>query len=89
MRAFLEVIIPLLLPATLYWIYLRVQERRGVVAHDVPLSWLAVLGVLLVLIVLVGSWLAGSEPPNSRYVPPQVVNGVVVPGHFEDQDSEP
>lgn len=87
MRAFMEVIVPLLLPAMLYWLYLRVQERRGAVAREIPLSWLGVMGVLLLTIVLGGSWLAGSEPPSGKYIPPHVVNGVVVPGHFEAQGS--
>ena len=83
MRAFLEVIIPLALPALVYWLYLRIQERRGVVVRDVPLSWLAVLGVGLLAIGLGAGWLAGSEPPTGKYIPPKVVDGVVVPGHFE------
>nr|WP_298686695.1 DUF6111 family protein [uncultured Dongia sp.] len=83
MRAILEVIIPLALPALLYWLYLRIQERRGVTVREVPLSWLAVIGVVLLIISLGAGWLAGSEPPTGKYVPPKVVDGVVVPGHFE------
>lgn len=83
MRAFIEIIIPLLLPALCYWVYLRIQEKRGLPAHDVPLSWLAVLGALLVAAFLAGSWLTGGESPDEHYIPPSVVGGVVVPGHFE------
>ena len=83
MRAFMEIIVPLLLPALLYWLYLRVQERRGVAVRDVPLSWLAVLGVLLLVLFLGVGWLAGGEPPTGKYIPPHAVNGVVVPGHFK------
>lgn len=85
MRAFIEVIVPLLLPALLYWLYLKMQERRGVTVREVPLSWLAVAGVLLLIIVLGAGWLAGKEPPSGKYIPPHVVDGVVVPGHFEEQ----
>lgn len=84
MRAFIEVIVPLLLPALLYWLYLRFQERRGISPREVPLSWLAVAGVLLLVIVLGAGWLAGNEPPSGKYIPPHVVDGVVVPGHFEE-----
>jgi len=84
MRAFLEIAIPLLLPALLYWLYLRLQEKRGRPVREVPISWLAVIGVFFVLIVLGAGWLAGSEPPSGKYVPPSVVDGKVVPGHFEE-----
>lgn len=84
MRAVFEVLVPLLLPALVYWLYLRIQEKRGIGVREVPLSWLAVLGVLLLVISLGAGWLAGKEPPSGKYIPPSVVNGVVVPGHFEE-----
>lgn len=84
MRAFIEVIVPLLLPALLYWLYLKAQERRGVTVREVPLSWLAVAGLLLLIIVLSAGWLAGKEPPTGKYIPPHVEDGQVVPGHFEE-----
>lgn len=84
MRAVLEIAIPLLLPALLYWLYLRIQEKRGQPVRDVPVSWLAASGVCLVIFVLVASWLAGSESPSGKYIPPAVVDGKVVPGHFDE-----
>lgn len=83
MRAFLEIAIPLLLPVLLYWLYLRIQEKRGRPVREVPLSWLAVIGVFFVVVVLIVGWFADSEPPQGKYVPPSVVDGKVVPGHFE------
>lgn len=89
MRAVLEIVIPLLLPALVYWFYLRIQERRGREVRDVPVSWLAVAGVFLVALVLIASWLTGSEPPSGKYIPPAVIDGKLVPGHFEDQPPPP
>jgi hypothetical protein len=85
MRQFLEIVVPLLLPAFLFWLYASYRQKRGNPVKDVPWSWLAVLGALLCLVVLAGSWLAGNEPPGKKYVPPALVNGVVVPGHVEGE----
>ncbi len=89
MRAFLEIAIPLLLPALFYWLYLKVQERRGHPVRDVPISWLAVAGAVLVAAVLIVGWVTGSAPPTGKYIPPTVVDGKVVPGHFEDAEKAP
>jgi len=89
MRAFFEIAIPLLLPALLYWLYLRVQEKRGRPVREVPLSWLAVIGVFFVIIVLSAGWFSGSEGPGGKYIPPEVVDGKVVPGHFEEEGQNP
>jgi heme A synthase len=83
MRIFLQIAIPLLLPALLYWLYLSIQEKRGQPVREVPISWLAAAGVVLVAIGLVVGWFADSEKPGGKYVPPSVVDGKVVPGHFE------
>ncbi|WP_374655894.1 DUF6111 family protein [Dongia sp.] len=83
MRAVLEIAIPLLLPALVYWLYLNIQEKRGQPVREVPLSWLTAIGVFLVVIVLVVSWFADSEKPGGKYIPPSVIDGKVVPGHFE------
>ena len=45
---------------------------------------LAVIGVCLVIIVLVAGWFSGREGPEGKYIPPSVVDGKVVPGHFEE-----
>lgn len=84
MRAFLEIAIPLLFPALLYWMYLRWQEKRGRPVREVPISWLAVIGVFFVVIVLSAGWFSGKEGPDGKYIPPSVVDGKVVPGHFEE-----
>ncbi|MBL8709122.1 MAG: hypothetical protein JNL25_08020 [Rhodospirillaceae bacterium] len=82
MRAFLTVIIPLLLPSAVYWMYLRIRQRQGLPFREIPYSWLIVAGTVLAIFSLGITWLYHGEEPNLRYVPPQVIDGVVVPGHF-------
>lgn len=89
MRAFLEIAIPLLLPALFYWLYLSIQQKRGKQVQEVPMTWLAVIGVCFVLIVLGVSWLDDGQPIGGKYIPPSVVDGKIVPGHFENPPPTP
>ena len=79
-RILLTYIAPLILPAVLYFLWLRMaggeQDRK------VPWSWLVIAGVILVAIVLVGlALLDGTR--DGVYVPPHMENGKIVPGHVE------
>jgi hypothetical protein len=82
MRAVLTILIPLLLPSLVYWLYLKMRQRQGLPFHDIPWIWPIGAGVVLALAALAITWYADSEPTTGRYVPPQVVDGEVVPGHF-------
>lgn len=82
-----------LLPVLLYLLWLRYRQRRqtaldgedeaALAAAQRELSW--GVGFVVVLLVSGFAYLAftGGEDPNSRYVPPRVEDGEVVPGHFE------
>lgn len=87
MRQVLQIVIPLLLPTVLYFIYLRVARRRAganAPTPDVPWFWLAIAGAALVIISLVGFSFTGGAPPGSHYEPAKVIDGKIVPGEFTD-----
>jgi hypothetical protein len=47
------------------------------------IAWLAIGGAVLMAIALVAFIQFAGAPPGSKYVPAQVIDGVLVPGHFE------
>jgi hypothetical protein len=76
----------LLLPLIIYFAY--VFLRQGAAPDDgiltnAPIFWLlsAGVGLMIIAIVVLGRW--EGEPPGRTYVPPQVRDGVVIPGHYE------
>jgi len=89
MRQVLSVLIPLLLPTLLYFVYAGSAARRAkAVGGDlserpVPWTWLAVAGGLLVVVTFVAVALFGGADPDSVYHPPRAVDGRIEPGYFE------
>lgn len=90
-RIFLEFILPLLLPTALYLLWVRAEQRRierlgrGEAPRwqDAPFLWLALMGVVLALAVLVALHYAGGSGIEGVYVPPRLIDGQVVPGHVD------
>lgn len=78
-RILLTYIVPLLLPAVLYFLWLRFSGNAQ--PRQVPWSWLAIAGVVLVAIVLAGLALLGGTP-DGVYEPAHMENGVLVPGRI-------
>ena len=61
---------------------------RGTVgtANDWPIrtiTWLAIGGAVLMVIAVIVFLQFDGAPPGSIYVPAQIIDGVLVPGHFE------
>jgi len=87
MRAILQIVIPLLLPTAAYFLYVNFARRRAGVGTnavpDVPWTWLAVAGIVLVVISLAVFTMLDTAPPGSRYEPAQLIDGKIQPGHFE------
>jgi len=89
MRQVLSVLIPLLLPTLLYFLYAGVAARRAKAAggnsgeRAVPWTWLAVAGAALVVVTFVAFALFGGADPGSIYPPPRAVDGRIEPGYFE------
>ena len=85
MRQFLIIVVPLILPTLLYYAYLVARQGHAETsARDLPWSWLAGAGGLLLVVTLSAVSVTDRHAPGSKYIPPTVIDGVVVPGHFED-----
>ena len=89
-RILLTYVVPLLLPAALYIVYVvaarRIMTSRGETAarlRRVPWLWLLAAGVALMGISLAIYSLSTGGESHRPYVPPRVEDGRVVPGHLE------
>ncbi len=89
LRIALEFLLPILLPTAVYFLWLFNEQRRierlgrGEPPRwqDAPWLWLAVAGGVLTVFVAAASALFGGERAGTRYVPPRVIDGEIVPGH--------
>lgn len=90
MRQILSIVVPLLLPTLLYFGYMAVTRRRAQAAgqpsaiKDIPWTWLAVAGVVLVAVTFAAMALFGGAEPGSRYRLPSLESGQVKPGGFSN-----
>jgi hypothetical protein len=84
MRQFFEIVLPLILPTVIYVAYFSVlRPRRAGGFPEMPWIWLGGAGVLLLAVTFLALTLFGGADPSARYLPPKVVNGQIVPGHYE------
>ncbi|MEI6558143.1 MAG: DUF6111 family protein [Rhodospirillaceae bacterium] len=92
MRLLLELVLPALIPVLVYLGWLRVERRRAAAAGEgSPLPWwaetpwlaLAGAGVLLAALVLSVIVMRSGDAINGVYIPAQIENGTLVPGHVE------
>ncbi|MDE3115272.1 MAG: hypothetical protein KGL26_06695 [Pseudomonadota bacterium] len=77
--------IPFLLFAAYVVANQRVAQRPR---PDTPWVWLSIAGLVLVILSFVVVGLTEGETTKGVYVPPQEVNGKIVPGHV-DQGKTP
>jgi hypothetical protein len=94
-RVLLQYLLPLLLPTLLYLLWWGTIGRRKATASgggattlsEGPWFWLILGGCFLLAGSLVYTALVVGVPIDAgseeRYVPPQLKDGRVVPGHFE------
>jgi hypothetical protein len=90
-RILVQIVFPILLPALLYALWLAAERRRLETAGggqrpgwaEAPWFWLLALGVFFAGIIAVAVALFGGESIEGVYVPPQIKDGRVVPGHVE------
>jgi hypothetical protein len=89
MRVVFSIVLPLVLPTALYFVYMTLVRRRGSTSAgsqtiDVPWSWLIVAGGALMLITVVALYLF-EDRERGTYHPARTVNGQVQPGYFGDK----
>lgn len=86
LRDALEILLPLLLPTALYFLWI-VSVRPGTAVDwtNWPWVWLAASGAVLVAIVLFLAAVDFGSPKQGVYVPPRWEGGRIVPGHFEPE----
>lgn len=77
------------LPFALYGIYVLYLQRRGTTVSRHPWTPLVIAGLALVAISFVVVGLTEGQRTTGYYVPPNVVNGKVVPGHIANKPSVP
>ena len=94
MRIFLTVILPLLAPTIIYFsiIYLKAKWRKeDEGAKEVPAyhtwPWVRLIGLGGVLAALVLLFMGAPtyEGFKGKYVPPQVIDGKLIQGHYIDE----
>ncbi len=83
-------IIPLLLPAAIYFAYMllsrRIQLGTGNTAaalRQLPWPWLLGAGLILMAASLFAFGLTSGTDKDGAYIPPQFVDGEMIPGHVE------
>lgn len=88
-RAFLTVILPLLLPTALYLLWAVAMRRADAAGmsdllRGLPWTWLSAAGVvLLVGMLILLAFGFGRSADTAHYVPPHTIDGKIVPGHVE------
>jgi hypothetical protein len=84
-RVVLEVLALFLLPTAIYlaYAYLRREEgSRTSIWNDAPVVWLIVAGAIVAFSVLFAFGNTSGGKPGEIYVPPEVKDGKIIPGHF-------
>jgi hypothetical protein len=88
-RAFLAIVLPLALPTALYVLYIALVRRRrpaGAASQpmEMPWSWLAIAGGILVIVTLSALYLL-EDFGRGPYHPAQYIDGQIKPGYFGDK----
>jgi Family of unknown function (DUF6111) len=82
MRVLLTILLPLILPTVIYFLW-RAARRLAIVTEGatLPWPWLLGAGVALTAITLVIVSVQFGAAPTGKYVPPRVIDGQVEPAH--------
>ncbi len=90
-RFVLQIVLPIVLPTVLYLLWVAAERRRIERAgsgdkpgwQETPWIWLALLGLTFAGLISLALALIGGESIEGRYVPPELIDGQIVPGHVE------
>jgi hypothetical protein len=91
-RILVQFVLPTLLPALLYALWLAAMRRRVEAAgddhpgwSDHPWVWLLALGLFFAAIITIASAMFSGDGTEGLYVPPRIENGRIVPGHIDSR----
>jgi hypothetical protein len=90
-RVILEYIVPLVLPAAIYFAVKWWTAKRAAEGHpvakpswwDAPWPWLVGAGVVLMVATIAVLAVYEGAPPGAEYRPAELEGGKVTPGGFE------
>ncbi len=90
-RLLLNYLLPIILPFAVYGIWLAYARFRARTAgqhggpewRDAPWTWLMVAGAALVAAGFATLAFVGGSPIDQKYIPPQYIDGVIVPSRME------
>lgn len=93
LNKFLTVVLPIVLPFLVYFLYVSIARLRGggenakPALENAPWPWLAVAGLVLMGGALIG-WRILSDPaaPGTRIEQPRFIDGELVPSHRVEED---
>lgn len=79
----LRYLLPFLAPFAAYFIWVWLVNRFGAEREwKHPWHWLFAAGTVCLLVVLAYFAISGGAPAGAIYVPPEWVDGKIVPGHY-------
>lgn len=90
-RMLLNYLLPIVLPFVIYGVWLTYARYRARMAghdgmpewRDAPWTWLMVAGAVLVSLSLATLAFVDGSPTDKKYIPPQYIDGVIVPSRME------
>jgi hypothetical protein len=85
-RVVLEIIVLFLLPTAVYLAYAFLAREEGATSRlwdGAPVVWLIAAGAALAFTVLIAFGDTSGGRPGEIYVPPEVKDGKIIPGHFK------
>jgi heme A synthase len=92
-RILVQILLPLIAPALLYWLIARMAQRRAqaqgkpadsVLAAETPWSWLIGAGLVLAVLVVVLTQAFEGGRPGAVYEPPRYEDGRIIPGRVHE-----
>jgi len=90
-RMLLNYLLPIILPFAVYGIWLAYARYRARLAghdsrpewRDAPWTWLMVAAAALTAAGFATLAFVGGSPTDQKYIPPQYIDGVIVPSRME------
>ncbi|MCG8360377.1 MAG: DUF6111 family protein [Kiloniellales bacterium] len=87
-RMLITVLLPIVAPFLLYWIYLVFARRKAQTAggearppgwQDAPWTWIALSSLVLVAATLITVNVLTGVPPGTKVEPPRLIDGEIRP----------